>query len=280
MADSQYFLTYDFRLIYQSTAILKEFDDVSGVFKTLDIYLDLDTKAYALPEHGVEQVINCLYREPIGLELSPEKMNWIQRFETKMQEDSKILRNRSLVFNYMILKLLLAGMPESIAKNFVINYYIIQDVEVTPLEMIHKMDGFIKKKKYWILYDTKRDRSVLRNFIITMLKIKLKDSAGFTFEMFRADDKQLCTQLILPKLIHFNEKENYLVHHPIPLSEQKPYVMTVYEMFLRDIITTVCKEDVRYPFEQFFIDSIVKEMKNDASNYLNILELNPEYFAH
>ena len=44
MADSQYFLTYDFRLIYQSTAILKEFDDVSGVFKTLDIYLDLDTK--------------------------------------------------------------------------------------------------------------------------------------------------------------------------------------------------------------------------------------------
>ena len=42
---------------------------------------------------------------------------------------------------------------------------------------------------------------------------------------------------------------------------------------LRDIITTVCKEDVRYPFEQFFIDSIVKEMKNDASNYLNILEL-------
>ena len=73
-------------------------------------------------------------------------MNWIQRFETKMQEDSKILRNRSLVFNYMILKLLLAGMPESNAKNFVINYYIIQDVEVTPLEMIIRLMDLLKRK--------------------------------------------------------------------------------------------------------------------------------------
>lgn len=274
----KYFLTYDFRMIYNTTAILKEFDPSTGSFKTLDVYLDLDRKAYEIPFNYVEIIINTLYKEPIAFELSEEKMNWIQKFEDKLNHDSKILRNRSLVFNYLILKLLLCGLPEKIAKEFIINYYASPDVEVQILEMIQKINGFIDRKKYWIMNNTSRDRNVLRNFIINILKTKLRNPSKFSFEEFRAEDNELCPVLILPKLIEFNSTTSYLIKTPLTLTEQKSYLLAVYEMFIRDIIETVIKQDLRYHFEPYFIDAIVSEMVSDANSYLNIREISPDYF--
>lgn len=276
--NQKYYLTYDFRLIYNATAILKEFDSVSYNFKTLDVYIDLNNKAYKIPEEYVGDIIQVLYREPLGYELSDDKMQWIMKFEDKLQENTNILRNRSLVFNYLILKLLLCGFPERIAKEFIISYYTCTEIEVQPLEIIQKINYFISKKKYWIFHNTKRDRTILQNFLTNVLKTKIKNSSTFNFEYFREEDKELCTTLIIPKLIQYNSTESYLVRNPISLTEQKPYLMKVYELFVRDIIDSIIYGNLRYPFESFFIDNIISEMLSDANNYLNILELNPNYF--
>lgn len=279
MANEQkYFLTYDFRIIYNAIATLKELDSHTFAFKTLDVYINLQEKAYEVPQNMVQTVISVLYKEPIGFELAPDKMKWIQKFEEKLQNDSKILRNRSLTFNYLILKLLLCGFPETIAKEFVINYYTSEEVEVTPLEMIQKIDYFLAQKKYWIMNNLKKERGIMRNFIINMLKNKLKDSSRFDFNAYRDEDQELCSRLILPKLIKFNNTKSYLIQNPINLTEQKPYLVTVYEMFLRDIMTTVLNEDIRTHFDTLFIDSIIKELVYDGETYLQRLEMNPNLY--
>lgn len=281
MANEQkYFLTYDFRIIYNAVAILKELDSHTFAFKTLDVYINLQEKAYELPQNIVQTVISVLYKEPIGFELSTDKMKWIQSFEDKLLNDSKILRNRSLTFNYLILKLLLCGFPEKIAKEFIINYYTSEEVEVTPLEMIQKINYFLTQKKYWIMNDIKKERSIMRNFIINMLKNKLKDSSKFNFDIYRDEDQELCSRLILPKLIRFNNTESYLIKNPINLTEQKPYLVVVYEMFLRDIMTTVLNEDIRTHFDSLFIDSIIKELLYDGETYLQRLEMNPSLYKN
>ena len=102
------------------------------------------------------------------------------------------------------------------------------------------------------------------------MKAKKEMDYKFSFETFcKKEYLELIRHSIVPVLIKFNQKESYLVKEKLDLNSTIPYVTQVYKEILLGIINKICEID-KIPFDEPFVNNLLKEMTGTVKLYLTI----------
>lgn len=276
-SDSGFFLTYDLKILYcpnlQLSSTCKELNIETHAFSQFDGNLGIISNSYPLENDEVENIISNVLTGKIGDELPSENMNWLINFENLLKEDSSLITNRELTFNYFILKFILMGFSPNKAKDIVVNYYehIIREEDVPhPQILLNQINKFLTYKKFWVKYDIKNEK--LKEFKMMKKIIKAKQELGYQFKfepLFKQEYLDLIKYSFVPQLIKFNQEESYLVKDKIDLNTLIPFITQVYQEILLGIIYKICETD-NITYDETFFNNLLKEMTSVLKLYLTI----------
>ncbi len=163
-AKSKYVLTYDLKILYcpnvQLKNICKELNLMTYEFSQFEgKESDIDN-GYEIAANTVKGIADKIIMGKVGNELPEKEMKWIQDYEKLLREDISLITNRELTFNYLILKLALAGFSLDVAKNIVVHYYtnIIHQHDVPhPQIFLNEINNVLKNKTFWVKFDLQKE---------------------------------------------------------------------------------------------------------------------------
>lgn len=280
MNESKYFLTYDFKILYCPNTKLKLsckeldinkliFNKYNGDFNLIDYYFEIDSNT-------VDSLSKSVFNGKIGIELIDEDMEWIKKFERLAKTNIHLYENRNLLFNYIIMKLKLAGFQEPLALEFAKSYFLNLDKGLKipdESEFLKTIEYLINKKTYWIGNNIDKASQLENKFIKTLLAYKRKLQFKFDFSMLKDDYLKIVEKSIVNYLYSFNSTESYCVTKTLTLEEQEPYLIQCYNIVLKNLFKEIIETEYKdFINEDRFINMITKEMINVVRLHLAILK--------
>ena len=276
-AKSKYVLTYDLKILYcpnmQIKNVCKELNLLTYEFSQYEGKESAIDNGYEIAANMVKGIADKIIMGKVGNELPEKEMKWIQDFERLLRDDISLITNRELTFNYLILKLALAGFSLDVAKNIVVAYYsnIINKNEVPhPQVFLNEINNVLKNKTFWVKFDLQKEE--ITEYLFIKKVLKARDRIGYTFsfdELFRNEYLNLAGDGVATALIKYNQQPSYLVTHKLSLNEQMPLVLSVYKKIIWGLIVKAYTEMGR-PVDEIIAKGLIKDMTNTLKLYMTI----------
>ena len=279
MIESKYMLTNDFRILYCPNLKLKlsckELDTQTMDFSKYNDNLDLLELFFKLESTDINFIINNIFNAKIGIELHPNDMKWIMKFDELLSNDVNILNNKELTFNYCVLKLKLIGFPEEMALKIASTQFI--NEELSPdyphcSIFIDKINEILDKRKYWIPHKVETYKTIERNYFKTIFTYKKNLKLKYDFSVLKDGYMKVIENSFVPYLIEYNSTYSYLIRQPIPLLEQTNYIKECYNHIIVQFLLSTIKNDFpEFMEDEYFIHSVIGDLLSCLNLYIEIL---------
>ncbi|MCC0728437.1 hypothetical protein KGF51_18785 [Clostridioides sp. ZZV14-6045] len=279
--ESEYFLTFDLDILYCPNKELKlsckKLNLQNLVFENYSGNIDNIDNNYKLKAKDVNIIVNKVIKNEIGTELDYEDMSWIKEFESTFVINNKLaISEEKIIFNYFILKLMLLGFSQDMAKDIAVAYKLSIEKNCTSIDFlsfINALDIKIKNKKFWVNFNMNHEKDLECEFINMMFTYKEKLENRFDFTMFKDNYLDVCKKSIVKKMYDFNSKGSYLVKNPLNIEKQEKYLLHEYKSTIAGVIKyLITHEYPRLAVESSFLDYIIEEMVSVVKLYLKILK--------
>ncbi|CCL32385.1 TPA: hypothetical protein UL242_002418 [Clostridioides difficile] len=281
MYESEYFLTFDLDILYCPNKELKlsckKLNLQNLVFENYSGNIDNIDSNYKIKAKDVNAIVNKVFKNEIGTELAHEDMSWIKEFETTFVINNKLTSSEEkIIFNYFILKLMLLGFSQDMAKDIVVSYKLSIEKNCTSIDFlsfINALDMKLKNKKFWVNFNMSYEKDLECEFINMMFTYKEKLENRFDFTVFKDNYLNVCKKSIVKKMYDFNSKSSYLVKNPLSIEKQEKYLLYEYKSTIAGVIKyLVTNEYPKLAVESRFLDYIIEEMVSVVKLYLKILK--------
>ncbi|EGT3643715.1 TPA: hypothetical protein ACSVPQ_002779 [Clostridioides difficile] len=281
MYESEYFLTFDLDILYCPNKELKlsckKLNLQNLVFENYSGNIDNIDSNYKIKAKDVNAIVNKVFKNEIGTELAYEDMSWIKEFETTFVINNKLTSSEEkIIFNYFILKLMLLGFSQDMAKDIVVSYKLSIEKNCTSIDFlsfINALDMKLKNKKFWVNFNMSYEKDLECEFINMMFTYKEKLENRFDFTVFKDNYLNVCKKSIVKKMYDFNSKSSYLVKNPLSIEKQEKYLLYEYKSTIAGVIKyLVTNEYPKLAVESRFLDYIIEEMVSVVKLYLKILK--------
>ena len=274
MNDNKYFLSFNFEIFYYPNInfkfSLKKFDFEDNTFKNYNEDINIDKETYSLSNDELNFIMKEVLRNDIGHELMPKHMAWLKKFEEQYKRNNSIIKNNNLLFNYLVLKLLIIGFSEDIAKKFSTKYiYELNNYNktISPLDFIRNINILISRKKFWIPFNIEDAVEKELNFIQEIISLKNEHSTHFNFKLFDDNYLLLCKDALVQSLIDFNSTKSYLVKDVLPVEEQLDYIILVYNKIIGDCLNNYKFYDIG---DKNIFDKFKSQLLHNISELIKI----------
>lgn len=279
MNDSKYMLTNDFKILYCPNINLpqssKEFDLVSMDFIKYDGDLNLLESYIELDKKDVDIIIKNIFNAVIGIELDKEDMNWLEKFDSLLDNDINFITNKKLVFNYCVLKLQLIGFPKDMALKITSKQFVNEElIENYPHYsiFIDKINEILDKRNYWISSDLDLYKEMEIVFLKKIFNYKNQLKHKFDFNILKNEYLKLVGESFVPHLLQFNSNYSYLVRSPLSIREQVNYTLESYRFIIIELINDVVRNYFPNLFDNDdFIYDLISDMTSVVQLYIDIL---------
>lgn len=245
MAKVIYLISYDLQM-YTKPEIwdneYKIYNREKGMFEELPKkpdFIDANTL-----EVGIE-IIKNLTRDMIyseyGVLLDKDKMKWYLSFERELEKRPELLKNKELLFNYIVLKAELAGMPNNIAMLIYGHYFSQLEKDDTDLvsydSILDSLNELKDNKKYWVPpLDEEMKKEIM---VVDDIIHSRASSAHYSFDQFEARYLKICNEGYIRKIMNYNLNSENLYSHGYTLEEQKEFLLRFFEHTTTDLIEQI-----------------------------------------
>lgn len=272
---SKYVLTYEMKILYCPDMDLnlacKELNLETLQFRLYDGNRNDLKTGFELYPNEVTSIAENILMGKIGYELDKKQMDWLEKYENRLKKDISLLLNKTISYNYFILKLQLLGFPEHVAKDIVAHYYeeIGRNAIVAhPQIFLKNINQLIKRKIFWVKKDLERELSVEEIFLRKMVKMKLNQQYKFSFEIYKEEYRNILQKGIVSSLIQYNLTPSYLVKTRHPVTNLVPSVLIVYKTQLSKLLEHIYTDVYYITPNKGFIDDLLYQMELCVRMYI------------
>ena len=245
MAKLIYYVTYDMELYSKPDVWDKEYkkyNKSTGFFEEIDEKpAKIDANSIIADNNVTHAIMKEVFHSKYGQLLTDDKMKWYLNYEKESKKHPKLLKNNELLYNYLVLKATLAGMPEEFAEKIYANYMFnleeYSDRMIPPNQILEKFDKIIQEKIYWIPnIENELNKECL---IIDDIIRKRSTSPDYNFSQFEARYLKLCSNGYLKKIKEYNENPNNLYSRGLSFEEQKDFLINYFSKSTKFLIETL-----------------------------------------
>lgn len=275
---SKYVLTYEMKILYCQDMNLnltcKELNLETLQFRLYDgDREDLET-GFELNPNDVNLIASEILMGKVGYSLSDDKMKWLEKFETLLKLDMKLLLNKKVAYSYFILKLQLLGFSENISKDIMYQYYenLLNKKKVAhPQVLLKNINHLIKCKIFWVPMNLDKEEEKEYQFLEKVIQSKLDMMYKFSFDQIYSDQYLfLCRHGLVNKLLDFNTHPSYLVRRKQPITNLVPYILDEYSKIIHRLMIDIYTKRFLNTNEGFIQDTI-KHMETYIRQYISVI---------
>lgn len=189
---------------------VKKYNPQTGYFEEISnndknfiknaIEIDLDV---------ARDVITNTFHSLYGYCLNFNDEKWLEKYEIEKEKRSDLKTDKNLIFNYLVLKASIAGVPDYISTQLYAHFLNPSDdsnYSQTLNDIINVLDSYKKQKKYWVpILDDKYKKEFS---IIDDIMLKRISSTNFDFKFFEARYLKICNDGYLKDIAFFNITKN------------------------------------------------------------------------
>lgn len=251
MAKIIYMITYDFNIYTKPDIWDKEYkiyDYQTGFFKELETkpkYIDENILIADLDV--IKDIMKNIVYSEYGKILDEDKMKWYLNFEKESKKYTDLLNNEELLYNYLILKSMLAGATEEEAKIIFSDYFNKKRNNIPNLisynKIIEKLDFFIKNKKYWIPDITNEEKKEI--LLLDDMMRSRAENQNYKYELFEKRYLDICNSGYIRKIMEYNKNPNNDFSKGIPFLEQKDFLIKFFNKRTEECIDALVEY---YPY--------------------------------
>lgn len=275
---SKYVLTYEMKILYCQDMNLnltcKELNLETLQFRLYDgDREDLET-GFELNPNDVNLIASEILMGKVGYSLSDDKMKWLEKFETLLKLDMKLLLNKKVAYSYFVLKLQLLGFSENISKDIMYQYYenLLNKKKVAhPQVLLKNINHLIKCKIFWVPMNLDKEEEKEYQFLEKVIQSKLDMMYKFSFDQIYSDQYLfLCKHGLVNKLLDFNTHPSYLVRRKQPITNLVPYILDEYSKIIHRLMMDIYTKRFLNTNEGFIQDTI-KHMETYIRQYISVI---------
>lgn len=275
---SKYVLTYEMKILYCQDMNLnltcKELNLETLQFRLYDgDREDLET-GFELNPNDVNLIASEILMGKVGYSLSDDKMKWLEKFETLLKLDMKLLLNKKVAYSYFVLKLQLLGFSENISKDIMYQYYenLLNKKKVAhPQVLLKNINHLIKCKIFWVPMNLDKEEEKEYQFLEKVIQSKLDMMYKFSFDQIYSDQYLfLCKHGLVNKLLDFNTHPSYLVRRKQPITNLVPYILDEYSKIIHRLMIDIYTKRFLNTNEGFIQDTI-KHMETYIRQYISVI---------
>lgn len=275
---SKYVLTYEMKILYCQDMNLnltcKELNLETLQFRLYDgDREDLET-GFELNPNDVNLIASEILMGKVGYSLSDDKMKWLEKFETLLKLDMKLLLNKKVAYSYFVLKLQLLGFSENISKDIMYQYYenLLNKKKVAhPQVLLKNINHLIKCKIFWVPMNLDKEEEKEYQFLEKVIQSKLDMMYKFSFDQIYSDQYLfLCKHGLVNKLLEFNTHPSYLVRRKQPITNLVPYILDEYGKIIHRLMIDIYTKRFLNTNEGFIQDTI-KHMETYIRQYISVI---------
>lgn len=275
---SKYVLTYEMKILYCQDMNLnltcKELNLETLQFRLYDgDREDLET-GFELNPNDVNLIASEILMGKVGYSLSDDKMKWLEKFETLLKLDMKLLLNKKVAYSYFVLKLQLLGFSENISKDIMYQYYenLLNKKKVAhPQVLLKNINHLIKCKIFWVPMNLDKEEEKEYQFLEKVIQSKLDMMYKFSFDQIYSDQYLfLCRHGLVNKLLDFNTHPSYLVRRKQPITNLVPYILDEYSKIIHRLMIDIYTKRFLNTNEGFIQDTI-KHMETYIRQYISVI---------
>lgn len=275
---SKYVLTYEMKILYCQDMNLnltcKELNLETLQFRLYDgDREDLET-GFELNPNDVNLIASEILMGKVGYSLSDDKMKWLEKFETLLKLDMKLLLNKKVAYSYFVLKLQLLGFSENISKDIMYQYYenLLNKKKVAhPQVLLKNINHLIKCKIFWVPMNLDKEEEKEYQFLEKVIQSKLDMMYKFSFDQIYSDQYLfLCKHGLVNKLLDFNTHPSYLVRRKQPITNLVPYILDEYSKIIHRLMIDIYTKKFLNTNEGFIQDTI-KHMETYIRQYISVI---------
>jgi len=275
---SKYVLTYEMKILYCQDMNLnltcKELNLETLQFRLYDgDREDLET-GFELNPNDVNLIASEILMGKVGYSLSDDKMKWLEKFETLLKLDMKLLLNKKVAYSYFVLKLQLLGFSENISKDIMYQYYenLLNKKKVAhPQVLLKNINHLIKCKIFWVPMNLDKEEEKEYQFLEKVIQSKLDMMYKFSFDQIYSDQYLfLCKHGLVNKLLEFNTHPSYLVRRKQPITNLVPYILDEYSKIIHRLMIDIYTKRFLNTNEGFIQDTI-KHMETYIRQYISVI---------
>ena len=270
MDNFKYYLTFDFNIIYvpENYAILgyKKLNFENLKFENHKCDGSVVKYSYPILENRLQYIINGILLGKVSYILDNKSTNWLKEFEENLKDNKDLMNNVSYIFNYLALKLMLAGFSKKEAlsiSNLYIDYKTKNKPSIPSVKtVIDELDRIIDRKKYWIINDIEKYEYMEIKFLDNILSDFEEDITTFNLKKYDSEYLLMCQGSFSKMNYKLNTNKSYLVKEILPFDEQKKYILYYYDFIMKHLIDTLINNSYNH----------VKGINNIKSTILNHLK--------
>lgn len=275
---SKYVLTYEMKILYCQDVNLnltcKELNLETLQFRLYDgDREDLET-GFELNPNDVNLIASEILMGKVGYSLSDDKMKWLEKFETLLKSDMKLLLNKKVAYSYFILKLQLLGFSEDIAKDIMYQYYenLLNKKKIAhPQVLLKNINHLIKCKIFWVPMNLDKEEEKEYQFLEKVIQSKLDMMYKFSFDQMYSDQYLfLCKHGLVNKLLDFNTHPSYLVRRKQPITNLVPYILDEYSKIIHKLMIDIYTKRF-LNINEGFIQDTIKHMETYIRQYISVI---------
>ena len=275
---NKYVLTYEMKILYCPDVDLnlacKELNLSTLQFMLYDGDREDLNNGFELYPNEVTTIAESILMGKVGYELDSKQMEWIEKYETRLKKDISLILNKTVTYNYFILKLQLLGFNESVAREIVYHYYkqMEENRKVAhPQIFLKNINLLLKQKIFWVKKDLEHEMIAEEAFLRKVIKSKFEQQYKFSFDTLYKDEyMNLLKKGIVHTLMQFNLHQSYLVKKKQQVTNLVPYVLKVYRLQIKNILNNIYEKYYNVTPNTGFIEDLLNQMESAIRLYIAI----------
>lgn len=262
MAKVVYLLTYDLKLYTKPDIWDKEYksyNEQTGYFEEIKKPEQLEINTIEVNIDIIKGLMKNVIHADSNILLAPNNLTWYLNFEKEAKNRPHLLENNELLFNYLVLKAMLAGVSESLAKMLFADYISKKMNQMEGLmaisDIIKVLDKYINQKIYWvpdISEEIQQECMLITDIIQTR-----STSPDYNFEKFEARYLKLCNNGYTRKILRYNKDKSNLFARGLTFDEQREFLFRNFDENT-DLLIEQLSDDYAYFKGNFASKQVLK----------------------
>lgn len=271
MNESIFYIDYCLN-IYSKPVIwdgeVKKYNIETGRFESISTEdKNFTNNAIEISIDAARDVIKNTFHSLYSNCLKYEDEKWLERFEFEITKRPYLKENDELVFNYVILKANIAGVPDYISVQLYSNFFANKKEERTTQsidDILNKLNFYRNKKRFWIP-DIKNE--LAKEFsIIDDIMLKRISEPNFKFNFFESRYLSICNDGFLKKIWYFNKTKNKYVLEDFSEEELRNFLFKYYKKTIDEFIDNLSEKYLYFKSNPASKTMIYKNME-DITKY-------------
>lgn len=240
---------------------IKKYNPKTGYFENIsEKNIEFKFNAIEIDIDVARIIMKNMIHSNYGILLSDSDEKWIGNFEKECKKRPELQLNEDLMYNYIVLKAILAGLTEEIATQLYAYYfYNLKEYKdnIKNIQTIEKILGiithYIDNKKYWVPEIQKEFEKEFS--IIDDIMLKRISTSDFDFRIFEARYLEICNNGYLKKIAEYNLTPNKYVKEQYKLEDIKDFLLKFYK-----ITTNTFMDSLSEKYKYFKINTASRAM--------------------